>query len=198
VYSQFSETLGGLSTIRAYGLSERFMGQFETKIDENTRAYYNNKSADRWLAARLELIGAFIAGAAGFFACNVALTNSVSGQNSNSNFASLAGLSLTQAISVTSLLNWCVRSFAQLEAGMNACERILYYTESIPQEAAWTSKELEDNAKSNDQSHQPNRHSSPWQPMVARRHNSRPNGLKMVRSLFETCRCVIELRRHWF
>ena len=152
VYSQFSETLGGLSTIRAYGLSERFMGQFETKIDENTRAYYNNKSADRWLAARLELIGAFIAGAAGFFACNVAITNSVSGQNSNSNFASLAGLSLTQAISVTSLLNWCVRSFAQLEAGMNACERILYYTESIPQEAAWTSEELEDNAKSNDQS----------------------------------------------
>ena len=151
VYSQFSETLGGLTTIRAYGLAQRFMGQFETKLDSNTCAYYNNKSADRWLSARLELIGSIIAGSAGLFASNVAISNSATGQSSSSNFASLAGLSLTQAISVTGLLNWCVRSFAQLEAGMNAVERVLYYTESIPQEAAWTSEELEDRYKSSDQ-----------------------------------------------
>jgi ABC-type multidrug transport system fused ATPase/permease subunit len=53
-------------------------------------------------------------------------------------------LSLSFAISLTSLLNWCVRSFAQLEAAMNACERVLYYTENIPQEAPRTSDELED------------------------------------------------------
>ena len=150
VYSQFSETLGGLATIRAYGLSTRFMSDFEGKLDENTRANYNSKSADRWLAVRLESIGAIIAGAAGVFACNVAISNSVSGQSSGSNFASVAGLSLTQAISLTSLLNWCVRSFAQLEAAMNACERILYYTDHIPQEAAWSSKELEANALPSD------------------------------------------------
>lgn len=42
---------------------------------------------------------------------------------------------MTFAISITGLLNWLVRSFAQMEAGMNACERVLYYTEDIPQEA---------------------------------------------------------------
>ena len=62
------------------------------------------------------------------------------------NFASLAGLSLTFAISMTGLLQWCVRSFAQLEAAMNSSERILYYSEEIPQEAPWTSEELEKKA----------------------------------------------------
>lgn len=143
VYSQFSETLGGLSTIRAYGLALRFKRQFEEKLDQNTQAFYCMRTADRWLAARLEIIGSIIAGSAGFFASNVAISDSVSGQSSSSDFASLAGLSLTQAIAVTSMLNWCIRSFAQLEAGMNSCERVLYYTENIPQEASWTSEELE-------------------------------------------------------
>lgn len=144
VYAQFSETLGGLSTIRAYGQPQRFIREFEGKLDENTRANYNNKSADRWLSLRLEMIGSFVAGLAAVFSTNVAIAGSVSGQASDSNFSSLAGLSLTLAISLTSLLNWCVRSFAMLEAAMNACERVLHYTENIPREAPWTSKELED------------------------------------------------------
>jgi ABC-type multidrug transport system fused ATPase/permease subunit len=36
-----------------------------------------------------------------------------------------------------------VRTFAQLEAGMNAVERVLYYSEDIAQEAPRTSPELE-------------------------------------------------------
>jgi ATP-binding cassette subfamily C (CFTR/MRP) protein 5 len=92
---------------------------------------------------RLELIGSTVAGLAAFFACNTAISTSVPGQENDSNFASIAGLSLTFAISLTSLLNWCVRSFAQLEAAMNASERILHYTENIPQEAPRTSAELQ-------------------------------------------------------
>jgi ATP-binding cassette, subfamily C (CFTR/MRP), member 1 len=144
VYAQFSETLGGLSTIRAYGATERFVNDFEGRVDENTCANYNSKSADRWLALRLELIGSVVAGVAAAFASHVAIAGSVSGQQSNSDFASLAGLSLTTAISLTSILNWCVRTFAMLEAAMNSCERVLHYTENIPQEAPWNTKELEE------------------------------------------------------
>ncbi len=39
VYGQFSETLGGLTTIRAYGQAMRFQYSFDTKIDENIRAW---------------------------------------------------------------------------------------------------------------------------------------------------------------
>jgi len=143
VFAHFSETLGGLGTIRAYGQSERFIGEFESKVDTNTRAFYNNKSADRWLSSRLELVGAVIAGLAAIFACATVISGSKSGFPSSSNFASAAGLSLTYAISVTGLLNWVVRSFAQMEAAMNAAERILYYSENIPQEAPAKIADLE-------------------------------------------------------
>jgi ABC-type multidrug transport system fused ATPase/permease subunit len=102
--------------------------------------------ADRWLSVRLELIGAMVAGLAAVFASNVAISTAVPGVPSDSNFASLAGLSLTFAISLTGLLQWCVRSFAQLENAMNACERVLFYTEEIAQEAPSTSDELESSA----------------------------------------------------
>ncbi|KAL3918531.1 MAG: hypothetical protein SGILL_004192 [Bacillariaceae sp.] len=142
VYAFFSETLGGLETIRAYGEPDRFEMDFSSKVDVNTRAQYNNKSADRWLSVRLEVVGALIAGLAAIFSTNVAITG-----RGGENFASLAGLSLNFAISVTSMLNWVVRSFAALEAGMNSVERVIYYTENIPHEAPTTSEELEEEAK---------------------------------------------------
>lgn len=114
------------------------MRMFKDKVDENTRANYCNRSADRWLSVRLEAIGAMIAGLAAVFASNVAIENNVSGPGSESNFASLAGLSLTYAVSLTGLLNFSVRSFAQLEASMNSVERASYYSEEIPQEAPGT------------------------------------------------------------
>jgi ABC-type multidrug transport system fused ATPase/permease subunit len=144
VYSQFSETLDGLSTIRAYGQTARFITDFLSRVNQNTRASYNNKTADRWLSVRLELVGATIAGLAAVFASRVAVADAGSG----SNYASIAGLSLNYAISVTGLLNWCVRSFAQLENAMNACERVLYYTDHIPHEAPATSDALEKHADS--------------------------------------------------
>jgi ABC-type multidrug transport system fused ATPase/permease subunit len=143
VYALFSETLGGLETIRAFAEPERFKKNFGEKVDSNTRANYNNKSADRWLSVRLELIGSTVAGLAAAFASQSA----IAAGTSDSSFASLAGLSLTFAISVTSLLNFCVRSFATLEAGMNSVERVIYYTESIPHEAPRTSEELEEQAR---------------------------------------------------
>jgi ATP-binding cassette subfamily C (CFTR/MRP) protein 1 len=142
VYGQFSETLGGLTTIRAYGQATRFQYSFDTKIDVNIRAWYCNKFAERWLAVRLEFIGGCITGLAGVFATSVTLSSGATAAGSTDNFASLAGLSLTFAISMTAQLNWCVRTFAQLEAAMNSVERVLYYTEQIPQEAPRTSSEL--------------------------------------------------------
>mmetsp|Transcript_49579 Transcript_49579/g.59990 ORF Transcript_49579/g.59990 Transcript_49579/m.59990 type:complete len:805 (-) Transcript_49579:71-2485(-) len=144
VYATFSETLGGLDMIQAYGCSPSFLVGFLEKLDENTQAYYCNKSADRWLSVRIELIGSLIAGIAATLAAHVAISDSAGSTGEKNEFASVAGLSLTYAVSVTGLLNWAIRSFAQTEAAMNACERVLYYSEDIPREAAFTGKQLED------------------------------------------------------
>ena len=91
-FSHFSETLGGLGTICSFEQTDRFMNEFETKIDANTVTDYNKKTADRWLAIRLEVVGSLIAGLAAVFASNVVISNSASEIASSGNFASLAGL----------------------------------------------------------------------------------------------------------
>ena len=149
VYSHFSETLGGLSTIRAYGESNSFISDFESKLDVSTQAAYCIKSGDRWLSTRLELIGACITGLASIFATQVVVSNGVSGIGQTSNYSSLAGLSLTYAIQITGMLQWVVRSFAQVEAAMNSAERVLYYSEQIEKEAAVETAELDKDAASN-------------------------------------------------
>jgi ABC-type multidrug transport system fused ATPase/permease subunit len=61
VYAHFSETLGGLTTIRAFDDAPRFVQTNMTLVDQAIRAFYVMKSSDRWLSVRLELIGAVIA-----------------------------------------------------------------------------------------------------------------------------------------
>merc|ERR1711933_593054 len=136
IYAQFSETLGGLTTIRAYGQPKRFMNEFEKRVDKSMRASYSNKTADRWLATRLESLGAVISGVAALLATNLAMNGSGS--------ASWAGLSLTYAININAVLNFGARLFARCEATMNATERIVYYTEDIQHEAPYTSEELQE------------------------------------------------------
>jgi ATP-binding cassette, subfamily C (CFTR/MRP), member 1 len=60
VYSNFQETLSGIISIRAFGQQERFIKINEEKVDYNQRAYYPSISSNRWLAVRLEFIGALI------------------------------------------------------------------------------------------------------------------------------------------
>jgi ATP-binding cassette, subfamily C (CFTR/MRP), member 1 len=40
LYAHFSESLGGLATVRAYGETERFIKQNEIYMDRENRAYY--------------------------------------------------------------------------------------------------------------------------------------------------------------
>lgn len=151
VFAHFSETLGGLGTIRAYGQTDRFIDAFEKKMDTNTRAFYNNKCADRWLSVRLELLGSCVAGAAAVASSSVVINNATSGSAGTDNFSSLAGLSLSFAIPITGILNWTVRSFAQMEAAMNASERVMHYTENIAQEAPARTDEMNSLTKLSDE-----------------------------------------------
>ncbi|KAG9121358.1 hypothetical protein FRC07_002714, partial [Ceratobasidium sp. 392] len=60
IFSWFQESLGGLSTIRAFGQQDVFMAQNEAKLDRNQMVYLPAVSVNRWLAVRLELLGACI------------------------------------------------------------------------------------------------------------------------------------------
>ncbi|XP_070559239.1 ATP-binding cassette sub-family C member 8-like isoform X2 [Ptychodera flava] len=118
--AHFSETLGGLSSIRAYGDENRFRKRLlETKDTNNvSRLYY--LCGYRWLAIRLGFIGAFIiliSALTSLISCTVGAIP-----------PSLVGLALTYAISLCGQLNWVVRIFAECEMNMNAVERVEHYT----------------------------------------------------------------------
>ncbi|CAN7994936.1 unnamed protein product, partial [Ixodes hexagonus] len=116
IYTHFSETLSGVSTIRAYGAQERFV------LESNHRVDYNQI----WLAIRLEFCGNLIVLFAALFA--VFGSESLDGGT--------VGLSLSYALSITATMNWMVRMSCEFETNIVAVERIMEYTKS-PTEAAW-------------------------------------------------------------
>ena len=63
VYVHFSETLTGVTTIRAMKASSRFIRENEDLLEANQKAQYAGLAASQWLNMRLQLIGcAVVAG----------------------------------------------------------------------------------------------------------------------------------------
>ncbi|XP_038054473.1 ATP-binding cassette sub-family C member 9-like isoform X1 [Patiria miniata] len=126
VYAHFSETLSGLSTIRAYRDEERFQKNILDAIDKNILAELNLNTCNRWLGIRLDFIGNVVVLLAGLTSLTVAVTSSGLAP-------SYVGLALSYALAASFYLNWFIRTSAIVEMHMNAVERIKYYCE-VPTE----------------------------------------------------------------
>ncbi|CAO1628044.1 unnamed protein product [Parajaminaea phylloscopi] len=141
IFSWFQESLGGLSTIRAFGQTPRFTATNESRVDRNQQAYFPSVSTNRWLAVRIELMGATIILVASALAVTL-ITRSVSAID-----AGLVGLMMSQALSTTQALNWVVRSASEVEQNIVSVERAIQYTE-LPTEAPYHSKDGSEPPKS--------------------------------------------------
>ena len=58
LYAHFAESLSGLPTIRSYGEINRFLADNEFYIDLEDRASFLVSTNQRWLAIRLDFLGA--------------------------------------------------------------------------------------------------------------------------------------------
>eukprot|EP00062_Callorhinchus_milii_P003159 gi/632940165/ref/XP_007885172.1/ PREDICTED: ATP-binding cassette sub-family C member 9-like isoform X2 [Callorhinchus milii] len=121
VFAHFSETLGGLTTIRAYKCEDKFFEQIVDKIDYNNIAYLYLNTINRWLAIRLDFIGTTIVFAATLCALVTAELHYLED--------GLVGLAILHALKMSTFLNWSVREMAELEMQMNSVERVHHYTE---------------------------------------------------------------------
>ncbi|PKS10337.1 hypothetical protein jhhlp_002088 [Lomentospora prolificans] len=127
IYAHFQETLGGVSTIRAYHQQDRFGLENEWRIDANLQAYFPSISANRWLAIRLEFIGAVvILSAAGLSVMAVAGGSELT--------PGMVGLAMSYALQIVTSLNWIVRQTVEVETNIVSVERVLEYTR-LPSEA---------------------------------------------------------------
>ncbi|KAK3596927.1 hypothetical protein CHS0354_002489 [Potamilus streckersoni] len=118
VISHFSETISGAVTIRAFGIQKEFNRESELRVDTNHKIQLAANSSTRWLAVRLEILGAVVVVAAGTFA--------VFGRETLN--GAIVGLSISYAIQFTEYFNWYVRMTSELETNIVSVERILEYT----------------------------------------------------------------------
>mmetsp|Transcript_30166 Transcript_30166/g.39742 ORF Transcript_30166/g.39742 Transcript_30166/m.39742 type:complete len:1367 (-) Transcript_30166:180-4280(-) len=132
IYSLISETLDGITTIRAFGQQPRFMEDFFKKMDCNSRSYFLWLAVCRWLGYWLDMLVVLMIGGTAFISVVINETFSeISG--------GLLGAGLTYVVLLAGLFQWAVRQSAEAENQMISVERVLDYCR-VPQEAPLLSR----------------------------------------------------------
>ncbi|NWQ62281.1 MRP7 protein, partial [Neopipo cinnamomea] len=126
IYTHFSETLSGLSSIRAMRATQRFELENQLLLEQNQRCLFASNTAMVWLDIRLQMIGVAVVTAIAGIAI-------IQHQKQLGN-PGLVGLALSYALSVTNLLSQLISSFTQTEIMMVSVERTEEYTTDIPME----------------------------------------------------------------
>ncbi|KAJ2715446.1 hypothetical protein H4R19_001201 [Coemansia spiralis] len=128
IMAHFQETLGGSTTVRAYGHQARFVQENEHRLEANIRVDRAYSMLRRWLTLHLETMGHLV------LLCTTMLAV-VSLHYTGYGDAGLVGLAVTYSFQLSNLLSWSVRDYTDLENAMTHVERCVEYS-SLPQEAA--------------------------------------------------------------
>jgi ABC-type multidrug transport system fused ATPase/permease subunit len=133
IYATFTETLNGLSSIRAFGMQEKLALHNSQLVDKNAKIDWQSTVCQNWLTLRLDICGALMA----FTVIMISIltpTGFIS--------ASWLALGLTYVFQMTNQLKQGVQMFANAEARMNAVERIQFYSETLEPEAHFLQNEV--------------------------------------------------------
>ncbi|XP_072031468.1 ATP-binding cassette sub-family C member 9-like [Amphiura filiformis] len=126
VFAHFSETLGGLTTLRAYSEQKKFFGTLLKRIDTNNTAFLYLQAGYGWLGLQMSICG-------GIVVLVVGLTTLLQATVFGSLDSSSVGLALSYVLMVSIQLFNLVRSAADTEMQMNPVERVQYYA-GVPTE----------------------------------------------------------------
>ncbi|CAO3650101.1 unnamed protein product [Cunninghamella blakesleeana] len=124
IFTHYTETVIGISTIRAFGATHRFLQEMMKRVDTNSRPSYFVWCANRWFGARYGYSGAFI----NVITCIIIILNI------DNMDASLAGFCLSYVLMQGYQMLLLIRRYANVEMNFNAVERVVEYME-IDQEA---------------------------------------------------------------
>ncbi|KAI1315964.1 hypothetical protein EDD11_010603 [Mortierella claussenii] len=123
IYAHLSETLDGLSTIRAFGRKEGFMNEHIKTQEDNGRAFFMYLGMARWLGYRLDAVSALFLGITAI-ACVAAR---------DTQQASRAGLAMSSIISLSGELQWAIRMSVEAAILMVSVERMMEYAHVQPE-----------------------------------------------------------------
>ncbi|XP_022168732.1 probable multidrug resistance-associated protein lethal(2)03659 isoform X2 [Myzus persicae] len=128
VFAHMKETLQGLTTIRAYKVEQILINEFDKHQDLHSSAWDMFICANQAFGFWLDIVSIIYIGIVifSFFAVE------------NDHYGGIIGLTITQTIRLTAIIQWGVRQLSVLENQMTSVERILEYTH-LPQEADFQS-----------------------------------------------------------
>jgi ATP-binding cassette subfamily C (CFTR/MRP) protein 1 len=124
LFAHFTESLTGLSTIRAYKQQHIFFADNCYYLDAQNRSHFLSMVSQRWIGTRLETMGGLLVFFAALFL--VLARDSVP--------PGLAGLSISYALQVTNTFAMIVRQSVEQENNMNSVERTHFYIEQVEHE----------------------------------------------------------------
>ena len=128
IYADFSSTLEGLMTLRAYNLETSATLSFENQMNRNSRAWFSFLMVSRWLGFRLDSLSSMILIIVVFVA--VALRETID--------VGLIGFAIVYTLGLAGVLQWTVRQSAEVETQMTSVERLESYGR-LPEEPGYRS-----------------------------------------------------------
>ncbi|KAJ8522225.1 hypothetical protein ONZ45_g1124 [Pleurotus djamor] len=114
LYSDFTELLQGIVTVRAFSAEKTFLYNFHRKVDKATKMWYMIWMTNRWLLVNFDILGETTVLITTLFA--LSMTD-----------AGLAGLCITAAMNFMRSVYWTCRNYAYLELDLNSIERTNEY-----------------------------------------------------------------------
>ncbi|XP_031634883.1 multidrug resistance-associated protein 7 [Contarinia nasturtii] len=124
IYTHFTETVQGLTTIRSMRAGNRFQRDFLVKLEDSTRSQLTASAAQQWLGLRLQMLGAFLIGGSGFIAVIT---------SADSTTPELTGLVISYTLSFVTLLSGVLNALTETEQELIAVERVNNYSKLRPE-----------------------------------------------------------------
>lgn len=118
IFSHVSDSLQGLTTIRALKVKEIVVDEFNDHQDLHSSAWFLFFSGSRGLGMYLDI----------FCACFLTSVLLILLAFNRTTLAGDVGLAVTQCLILINTLQWGVRQFAELENQMTSVERVLEYS----------------------------------------------------------------------
>eukprot|EP01064_Diplonema_japonicum_P015801 TRINITY_DN236_c1_g1_i1.p1 TRINITY_DN236_c1_g1~~TRINITY_DN236_c1_g1_i1.p1 ORF type:complete len:1245 (+),score=264.27 TRINITY_DN236_c1_g1_i1:81-3737(+) len=122
VFTSFAANLNGITSIKAFHKREEMQAMFQDSLEGMAKPYYWWFICNRWLGYRLDMMCFFLVFL--LAGMGVALRDTVS--------ASMYGLAMTYALSLSGMFQYMVRQSSLVETFMTSVERLLFYALSLP------------------------------------------------------------------
>jgi len=126
VFSHFSETMDGATTIRAFGATDAFLARSLLLVDANQRVSFAGSAASQWLGLRLQAFGVLVVASVAAWAVESCVVDRPVS-------AGLIGLSLSYTLPLVGNLSGLLNAYTETEKEMVAVERVHEFTAEPPE-----------------------------------------------------------------